>query len=669
MRNVIIALGLLASSTTCHAQFQMPRMWAEQAVPANASLNGQIVSEVRVKTVSEISESCGLLEPNRYMSATGGEVADKTCDAILSRGLGTGQVAVHLEGFGAGLIHPVCDGSSGSAFFNSVPLTFHPMDGVSPAVAGRTQGTPWNVTGVMVAKDWMTAYCAQYEIRRLANPAIPIPSRFHVDFETYWDAGTDAVCFFINSIMTDPRWNDPTKLLKGRGTTMKAAYDAYLAAGNPAPTLVYNAAGDCWYNTELNGKWFEWYHGVLREEYSAAFKEAIQDVLPVAWTSAPGGCKTSVYELASVDGITNPALPPFNVSRTFHNYQPGDWDWRHAYTNHLPLHAPVLYVFSTPTYPNLFAQGMADARDYVDSVGHSFGGAQWGNIAPYITLGSTFPSSEIVTNDLAVFRPLMALLRSKQIDEAKVWHSVPTAKWIDFARSVHNAWSSNPISAGVGEGEHVSGNVDSIKYSKYDNWVVRSVQYPNGQWRTNVYAHFNTAYTQVSTTALSAYVESFADVPDGTLDILVQNKKTAPYYFYRVAKDLPINTQRSIHRVNFTGAFYDDAGVLHVNEINPCEFVGSDGVVTVSLLHKFPVLATAPVVSIDLIQMIREGHCPADFDRNGVNDVQDIFAFLNAWFASSPSAGFSCIGAVDVPDIFAFLNSWFAQNCDDPTAW
>ncbi len=52
--------------------------------------------------------------------------------------------------------------------------------------------------------------------------------------------------------------------------------------------------------------------------------------------------------------------------------------------------------------------------------------------------------------------------------------------------------------------------------------------------------------------------------------------------------------------------------------------------------------------------------CPADFDGlNGV-DVQDIFAFLNAWFAGDVNADFDGLNGVDVQDIFAFLNAWFA---------
>lgn len=63
--------------------------------------------------------------------------------------------------------------------------------------------------------------------------------------------------------------------------------------------------------------------------------------------------------------------------------------------------------------------------------------------------------------------------------------------------------------------------------------------------------------------------------------------------------------------------------------------------------------------------------CRADFDRDGMVAVGDIFAFLNAWFAScdGTNAGAPCFGqnadvdntgTVAVEDIFVFLNVWFS---------
>jgi len=55
------------------------------------------------------------------------------------------------------------------------------------------------------------------------------------------------------------------------------------------------------------------------------------------------------------------------------------------------------------------------------------------------------------------------------------------------------------------------------------------------------------------------------------------------------------------------------------------------------------------------------GCCYADFNKSGVKDVADIFAFLSAWFASSPfsDVGGDGTGTRDVSDIFQFLSAWF----------
>jgi hypothetical protein len=52
--------------------------------------------------------------------------------------------------------------------------------------------------------------------------------------------------------------------------------------------------------------------------------------------------------------------------------------------------------------------------------------------------------------------------------------------------------------------------------------------------------------------------------------------------------------------------------------------------------------------------------CPADFDHSGTLAVQDIFDFLNAWFAGAAAADANHSGGLEVQDIFDFLNLWFA---------
>ncbi len=53
-------------------------------------------------------------------------------------------------------------------------------------------------------------------------------------------------------------------------------------------------------------------------------------------------------------------------------------------------------------------------------------------------------------------------------------------------------------------------------------------------------------------------------------------------------------------------------------------------------------------------------YCVGDHNDNGVLAVQDIFDFLNDWFAGLPRADANGSGALEVQDIFDFLNAWFS---------
>ena len=57
--------------------------------------------------------------------------------------------------------------------------------------------------------------------------------------------------------------------------------------------------------------------------------------------------------------------------------------------------------------------------------------------------------------------------------------------------------------------------------------------------------------------------------------------------------------------------------------------------------------------------------CPTDFNFDGTTSADDIFAFLDQWFAqngSTGSADYNNSGGVTADDIFAFLDAWFAGN-------
>ena len=52
--------------------------------------------------------------------------------------------------------------------------------------------------------------------------------------------------------------------------------------------------------------------------------------------------------------------------------------------------------------------------------------------------------------------------------------------------------------------------------------------------------------------------------------------------------------------------------------------------------------------------------CAADFNGSGRADVQDVLAFLNAWFAVDLRGDFNDSGEIDAADVFDFLTVWVA---------
>lgn len=52
-------------------------------------------------------------------------------------------------------------------------------------------------------------------------------------------------------------------------------------------------------------------------------------------------------------------------------------------------------------------------------------------------------------------------------------------------------------------------------------------------------------------------------------------------------------------------------------------------------------------------------HCDVDFNDDGAPSVDDIFVFINAWFAADPRTDFNNDGSRTIDDVFVFLDAWF----------
>jgi uncharacterized repeat protein (TIGR01451 family) len=68
----------------------------------------------------------------------------------------------------------------------------------------------------------------------------------------------------------------------------------------------------------------------------------------------------------------------------------------------------------------------------------------------------------------------------------------------------------------------------------------------------------------------------------------------------------------------------------------------------------------SPAASCGVQNSATLGCCFADFNKAGGVTIDDIFIYLNAWFASSEYSNVGAPGTPNIDDIFIFLNAWFA---------
>jgi hypothetical protein len=71
-------------------------------------------------------------------------------------------------------------------------------------------------------------------------------------------------------------------------------------------------------------------------------------------------------------------------------------------------------------------------------------------------------------------------------------------------------------------------------------------------------------------------------------------------------------------------------------------------------------LSVSPAAACGVTNSAAAGCCFADFNKAGGVTIDDIFIYLNAWFATSEYANVGTPGAPNIDDIFIFLNAWFA---------
>jgi hypothetical protein len=103
------------------------------------------------------------------------------------------------------------------------------------------------------------------------------------------------------------------------------------------------------------------------------------------------------------------------------------------------------------------------------------------------------------------------------------------------------------------------------------------------------------------------------------------------------------------------------ATIFPANANDPAEYIALDGdgwlTAVVGLTN-----IDGSVAAINSAIVRVRAFCKSDYSRDGATTIDDIFIYLNDWFASRRTADQSCDGLVTIDDIFIFLNDWFASG-------
>lgn len=428
-------IATLVCPSPCHAD--APRVWCWSAPEGAAAAHPSLTALINI-----------WIAPTADPHST----ADQVCNDILARGLGEGDVAITILNFGRGT------------------LVGNPLD----AMVGTglpdhlNRGTPWTAHGIAVMTGWTDAFIARYQ-QRQALHGVPAPTRFHMDSELR----LPALCYLPNisdcwgtaplqvfdAMMADPRWTtEPLAMNLGGTPTMQTMAVLYAAAGSPAHDASVPR------DHPANRAWSAWWDGIMRESVEGAFNQAFSSRVRAAW---PACASSEFAQTMKLDG----GLEPDGSRREYVDFEWWNEGWmRSSWVGRGDLQAPAFYVFGE-TFVDagrpFMDEQMRRHRANLDACLHSFGGADPATITPWVTLpGIALPFGEAPPTNRAYsdaeFLRIMALFRSRGINEFMVWPSAGAGTWTSVTESIDAVWSPTLTSVEVLSGSASSDAVARI---------------------------------------------------------------------------------------------------------------------------------------------------------------------------------------------------------------
>jgi hypothetical protein len=416
----------------------------------------------------------------------------------------------------------------------------------------------------------------------------------------------------------------------------------YAAAGSPSfnPTLPRDHA--------KNRAWSAWWDELVRESVDGALNAALYAPVRAAWPSARS---SEFAQSMRLDG----GVEPDGRRRVYSDFEWWNEGWMSsAWCGRGDLQAPAFYVFGEtfidPTKPFMDEQ-MRLHRENLDACLHSFGGADTTTITPWVTLpGVALPFGESPPTYVAYsamdFLRIVALFRSRAINEFMVWPSTDAAMWLRVSDAIDAAWVPSITSI-----EALSGSVptDALQRIAHGDRI-----------ECSVVAGVNGIDLVLE--ARTAPADECAG--EGVLWVAVEC--TGP-----TDAQWTLAAHENSGGWRLIGSFASVAGEASVVWVGPVEAAGIvalDRIVALRIAS-----SSAPAVELDLVQVVhaprwtaeggeRDCSCIADLIPDGTVDGFDLGVILTAWGTPGHSGAFDADlngdGIVDGLEIAIVLTAW-----------
>jgi hypothetical protein len=422
---------------------------------------------------------------------SGIEAAQKICQAIDTRDLQPGEVAIYLDGWGYGR-----EDDPNPDTWCYPPLIWHWDDELEDKDVPGYWRTLWMQNGINGpdhgARAWMADFISEYKRMQDEDSTLPDPSRFHFNLESGLEprSDPDTVALF-RAMMDDDRSGDsndpePGEGIRGWDDTLKRLY--YQEFGQPYPACGPAEGSSCW-DTE-NQEWTLWYARIACQAMDAAMGEAAYSQISDQSTGWPGCLSGNTRVSCRTDGQGDPprvyTFRGNGVAATwYHPYWQGSAD----------LQSPMLYQPHSDHY--LPGEDCVDttlriARANLDACIQSFGGGHADEMAPWIpNIGWTYSDCDWSKDDA---RRMVAMLRAKGVGEMVIYENPEDPSdandWSHWPSLIVQVWGT---SLHEFEGDPNSPYLEQVEFSD-EVYLSESASRKGRRYQTIAEAMFTTDF-------------------------------------------------------------------------------------------------------------------------------------------------------------------------------